>query len=77
MQKMVARRDPPDALQVIEQLGADLDESRRLNARLTAKLDRIAAVLEALYYAEISASSLQPILNLAVELNPQLQRRVS
>ena len=77
MEKMVARREPSDALSVIEQLGWELDDSRRLNARLTAKLDRVAAVLEALYYAEVTATNLQPILNLAVELNPQLQRRVS
>jgi len=77
MNRMVARPDPPDAFDVIDQLQRELDESRRLNARLTRSHDHIAAVLEAFYYVEVTAETLLPVLNLAVALNPQLQRRVS
>lgn len=36
-------------------------------------LERIRAVLRAFYSAELSASSVQPVLDLAAELNPDLQ----
>lgn len=34
--------------------------------------DRIAAILRTFYLAELSLSSVQPVLDLAVELNPDL-----
>ncbi len=37
-----------------------------------AQLDRIAAILRRFHGAEISASSVQPILDLALEMNPDL-----
>ena len=40
-----------------------------------ADVRRIAAVLRAFYLAELSVSSVQPILCLAEELNPDLRTR--
>jgi hypothetical protein len=40
-------------------------------------LERIAYVLRTFYYAQISLSTIQPVIALALELNPELveQRR--
>ncbi len=42
-------------------------------AALKAQQGRIAAILATFYRAELSLSSVQPILDLAVELNPDLK----
>ena len=49
--------------------------SREDELRLaTEQLDRIAQILADFYRAPLSISSVQPILDLAVELNPSLLR---
>ena len=49
-----------------------VDSWRALAMERGAQLDRIAAILRRFHGAEISASSVQPILDLALEMNPDL-----
>ena len=53
---------------------ASLDQLQQDISSVLARHDRIAVVLAHFYEAELSASSCQPILDLAVELNPGLTR---
>ena len=48
------------------------DNWRTIALDRSAQLDRIASILRRFHGAEISASSVQPILDLALEMNPDL-----
>jgi hypothetical protein len=66
---MPSADDPSDTLdESIERLKANID-------RALAQLDHIRKVLGEFYLAPISASSLQPVLALAEQLNPTLVHR--
>ena len=58
-------------------LAADHDRIRADAEALLERLEHIAAVLKTFYFAELSMSSVQPILALACEFNPDIveQRR--
>jgi chromosome segregation ATPase len=60
-----------------KKLAADHDRIRADAEALLERLEHIAAVLKTFYFAELSMSSVQPILALAIEFNPDIveQRR--
>jgi hypothetical protein len=65
---MPSADDPSDTLEEsIERLTETVD-------RHVARMDRIRMVLSRFYRATLSASSVQPVLDLAVELNPNLRQ---
>lgn len=70
-ERLAAERDMRDTLPI------DTPAVRIVNAaaELLAERQRIAKVLAAFYRAELSMSSVQPILALALELNPDLVER--
>lgn len=69
VQRLTAQRDELSAkLETLRQFQADSIELGRT-------LDRVVEVLSAFVHAPISISSLQPVLDLAVELNPSLKER--
>ena len=61
----------------IEELEAQREDITGNAEALLQPLERVAAVLKAFYFAPLTISALQPILALALELNPEIveQRR--
>jgi hypothetical protein len=60
-----------------KKLASERDEISANAEALLERLEHIAAVLKTFYFAELSMSSVQPILALALEFNPDIveQRR--
>jgi hypothetical protein len=70
-------RQTSASLEVVEHATTIEDSLKQLDRtidELLAERKRIASVLADFYRAPISMSSLQPILNLAVTMNPDLKR---
>jgi hypothetical protein len=61
----------------IEELEAEIDTMRGELIEAVPDLERIASTLRTFYFAELTASAIQPILALTLELNPDIveQRR--
>jgi uncharacterized protein Yka (UPF0111/DUF47 family) len=61
----------------IEELESEIDKMRGETMQVIPDIERIASVLRAFYYADLTLSNVQPLLALCVELNPDIieQRR--
>lgn len=61
----------------IEELEATNDEMRKNASEALETLERVAYVLRTFYFAELSISTIQPLIALAIEFNPSIveQRR--
>ncbi len=62
---------PADALRIRDVHQSAVSVMLAQLAERDAQLARIGRILDTFYHAEVSASTLQPILDLAVEMNPR------
>ena len=64
------------SLSVLNTRIEELEHSRDMYQDNIAVINRIAIVLRNFYYAELSLSSVQPIIALAMELNPEIVEKL-
>jgi hypothetical protein len=72
---VILREDNAVLIARIEELEGEIDEIRGTATPLLEQLERMAATLKTFYYAELSMSTLQPILALCIELNPEIMEK--